>query len=154
MIYNTNYTCGYGVIVSEFSKVSFEGIEKLIHLAPVYEQRLRDLILRKWLKEHKIKILKDDDDEFDAHAFDYGLANILCNVIKEAENIELTAYLDIENTEYLLYEPNYPWRTGDKAVVLTEEKLRSVMEKYISILTKEKIKFDYYDPYAHPDAGV
>lgn len=71
------------------------------------------------------------------------LAIILQNVIQEAEDIRFTACDDYNSEPYLLYEPSYPWNMPVQERNLTEEKLRQLLSKYVSILTDEVFEVDY-----------
>lgn len=72
-----------------------------------------------------------------------GLVTVLQNVILEAENIRFTVCDDYNSETYLVYEPSYPWNMPEKERNLTEETLRRILAKYISILTDEVFEVDY-----------
>lgn len=138
MSYVSWHIYGYGIIVSDLKKVTYERVEQLIHKAPKYEEGYKT-----WLSENGITNPSLDElIEFDED-FGLGLATTLQEVILEAEGIELTACIDYEDKTYLLYEPTYPWNLKETEIRFTEEFIRSLLIKYVSIITDEQITVDY-----------
>ncbi len=137
MSYTSWHTYGYGVCLTEMECGSMKRMKNLLKLAPEYHKSVQN-----WLKDQGIaKPDVDDILEFDQE-YRLGLATILQNVILEAENIRFTACDDNSET-YLVYEPSYRWDILEKERNLTEETLRRILAKYISILTDEVFEVDY-----------
>lgn len=138
MSYSTWHTYGYGICVDHIKEQSVERLEKLLSMAPEYQKNLHE-----WLKECEItEPTFEDYLEFDQD-FNLGLASILKEVIREAEQIELTACDDFDCRNYLLYESGYPWYFSKTKVLSTEEAAADLFRKYISILTDEPINIEY-----------
>ena len=81
--------------------------------------------------------------EFDAGY--YGLASLLRLVIEEAEGLELVSCDNFDCHDFVLYPPFYPWQATDKDKDMTEEKLRQIFTKYVSILTDETVTIEYQE---------
>lgn len=79
------------------------------------------------------------------HIYDFGgLAEILYEVIKEVEEIDLLLCTDSGDKTYLIYTPSYPWTPKtEKEKELTEEKLENMFRKYLRIVTDEQLPVDY-----------
>lgn len=73
-----------------------------------------------------------------------GLTEILYEVIKEVEEIDLLLCTDSGGKTYLIYTPSYPWTPKtEKEKELTEEKLENMFRKYLRIVTDEQLPVDY-----------
>lgn len=138
MSYTSWHTYGYGVCLSRLECDSMERMQRLLELAPEYHQSVQN-----WLKEQHIEKPDVDDILESDQEYRLGLATVLQNVILEAENIQFTACDDYNSETYLVYEPSYPWDISEKEQNLTEETLRRILAKYISILTDEVFEVDY-----------
>lgn len=139
MSYISWHTYGYGICLSRLECDSMERMQKILELAPEYYKSVQN-----WLRQqHIVKPDVDDILESDQE-YHLGLATVLQNVILEAENIWFTACDDYYSETYLVYEPSYPWNMPGKERNLTEETLRLILAKYISILTDEVFEVDYY----------
>ena len=138
MSYNSWYTNGYGICVSDLGDPPVERIQDLLAMAPVFQREVQE-----WLDERGITDPDPDDYmEFDQD-FMLGFATILKKVILEAENVELEACDSFEGKDYLLFCPNYPWnRTGQKQLK-TETDVADIFKKYIPLLTDKPIDIDY-----------
>ena len=137
MSYQTWITRGYG-IRADAIETTPERIENLLSLAPNYQKEIHG-----WFEDCEITHPTVDDYlEFDQD-FRLGLATILKKVIKEAEDIDLTACDDYDGATFLVYEPNYPWQMTEKDMTLTEEGLRQIFAKYVNILTDEVLDVDH-----------
>lgn len=138
MSYITRHTYGYGICVSDIKEESLERLQKLVSMAPEYQNKIQ-----KWLNECGISEPNYKDYlEFDQD-FYLGLASILKEVILEAEDIELVACDNYEGEQYLLYPPDYPWNRGCRRQLMTEEAVVELFQKYVSVLTDEMIEIDY-----------
>lgn len=138
MSYTSWHTYGYGICLSRLECDSMERMQKLLELAPKYHKSVQN-----WLKEQRIEEPEVDDILESDQEYHLGLATILQNVIQEAEDIRFTACDDYNSEPYLLYEPSYPWNMLVQERNLTEEKLRQLLSKYVSILTDEVFEVDY-----------
>lgn len=139
MSYISWHIYGYGICVSDIEVESPDQIQELLRLAPEYEAKIRQ-----WLEIEKIEHPTIQDYEEADQDFLLGLATILKEVIEEAEGIPFTACDDFNNSDYLLYEPSYPWYRNQSEQDLTEEKVQEILSKYVSILTNKPIAIDYY----------
>lgn len=137
MSYTSWHTYGYGICLSRLECDSMERMQKLLKLAPKYYKSVQN-----WLGERCIEKPDVDDILGSDQEYHLGLATVLQNVILEAENIRFTA-CDDYNSETYLYEPSYPWSVPEKERNLTEETLRQILAKYISILTDDVFEVDY-----------
>lgn len=138
MSYISWHTYGYGICVSDIKEQSLERLQKLISIAPKFQKKIQE-----WLEDCEISDPAYEDYlEFDQ---DYmlGLAAILKEVILETEDVDLVACNSYDDTEYLLYAPEYPWNQGSHRRLMTEEAVEALFQKYVSILTDEAIEVDY-----------
>ena len=138
MSYISWHTYGYGICVSDIKEQSLERLQMLISMAPEFQKKIQG-----WLEDCEITDPAYEDYlEFDQ---DYmlGLATILKEVILETEDIDLVACNSYDDTEYLLYTPEYPWNQGSHRRLMTEEAVEALFQKYVSILTDEAIEIDY-----------
>lgn len=138
MSYTSWHTYGYGICLSRLECDSMERMQKLLKLAPKYYESVQN-----WLREQRIEKPDMGDIMESDQEYHLGLATVLQNVILEAENIRFTACDDYNSEIYLVYEPSYPWSMPEKERNLTEETLRQILAKYISILTDEVFEVDY-----------
>lgn len=138
MSYTSWHTYGYGICLSKLECNSIERMQKLLELAPKYCKSVQN-----WLREQHITKPDVDDILESDQEYHLGMATVLQSVILEAENIRFTACDDYNSETYLVYEPSYPWNMPEKERNLTEEILRCILGKYISILTDEVFEVDY-----------
>lgn len=140
MSYSTWHTYGCGICVSDIKEESVERLERLLSMAPKYQKSLHD-----WLDECEITSPTFEDYlEFDQD-YNLGLATILKEVVREAEDIELVACDDFAGADYLLYSPDYPWYFNEVKTLPTEEAAAALFHKYISILTDEDVSIKYQE---------
>lgn len=130
---------GYGICVDNIKCNDVSRIEALLHQAPEFNKSVKES-LDIYLDEGETPTLEDylcyDEDNF------FGLANLLREVILEAEGIQLTVCEDDEYGMYLLYLSKYPWESNPSVEnALTEDSLRKIIAKYVSILTDTPIAF-------------
>ena len=138
MSYSTWHIYGYGICVDHIKGCSVERLENLLSMAPEYQKDLHE-----WLEECEITDPSYEDYlEFDQD-YNLGLATILKEVIREAEQIELTACDDFDCRKYLVYEAGYPWYFNKAKVLPTEEAAEELFRKYISVLTDDPIIIEY-----------
>ena len=104
--------------------------------------KVKKEIEKRFLEQGISKPAADDYLDYDQ---DYclGMGAILKDVIAEAEGIELIACDDLNGHIYLLYPPMYPWSMEDADRTMTEEKIKSIIGKYLSIITESDFEVDY-----------
>lgn len=140
MSYETWHTYGYGICVSEIEvkKPDVKRLKSLLSLAPKLNKRIEQ-----WLAEAEIHSPEYEDYmEFDEE-YMLGLAYLLKEVILEAEAVEFTACDDFCGNTFLVYEPQYPWKTGERERLMQESDIQAIFQKYVSVLTEEAIEIDY-----------
>ena len=149
MSYSTWHDYGYGICTSNLKEeISLVGLMKLIQTAPkLYEK------VKKFIEEDCDGQVMEPYDLLDTYVEEYGennyggLAEILYEVIKEVEKIELRVSSDFEGNDYLIYPPIYPWELAnmdEKEKNLTEEKLNEIYCKYMHIVTDENLPVEYH----------
>ena len=65
------------------------------------------------------------------------------DVILEAEHLLFSACDDYNSNNYLLYMPSYPWHLQRNEHNLTEETVKQIFAKYVTILSDEVLEVDY-----------
>lgn len=142
MSYHTWSTDGLGFCVDDIETTP----EKVLKLAALNENTLNDLreylntIYENGYKDNELEM--DDFEEFEGDYGERGLTTILREVINN--EIPIVWADDFSCDNYILYCPSYPWSLKEKEKNLTEEDIVNIFEKYISILTDERITIDYY----------
>ena len=141
MSYHTWHVYGYGICVDDIIRnTTVDRIGRLLALSPTYNEKMQE-----YLKECDIENpTVDDYNEYDEGCLK-GIATILQEVIEEVEDIPLCAARDYDDCEYLVFEPMYPWAENEKVRELTEEKLKQIFEKYVSILTDQPIEIGFQE---------
>lgn len=140
MSYHAWHNYGYGICVDKIKVNSVEKMELLLSQAPKYQQEIHN-----WFEECEItEPAINDYMEFDQD-FYLGVATILKEVIKEAEGIEFLACDDFDGIDFLIFEPLYPWQMSAKDLLITEEKINQILQKYVSILTDDGIIIEYQE---------
>ena len=140
MSYCSWHVYGYGINVSDIVEKSLPRLQKMLNFAPDYQKSILNWFSEIGLSEPSY----DDYMEFDQD-YRLGLATILKETILEAEHIEFVSCDDFNGNTYLVYGPSYPWRIPNAEKDLTEEKIRAILSKYVSILTDETIIVDYQE---------
>ena len=138
MSYHTWHNYGYGICTDKLETAEVSRIQALIRCAPEYEKMANKLLQDRGISEPTA----DDYLELEING-SYGIASILLDVILEAENLLFTACDDYNSNHYLLYMPSYPWHLQKKEHSLTEEAVRQIFTKYVSILSDEVLEVDY-----------
>lgn len=149
MSYITWHDYGYGICIDDLKEeISLVKLMKLVQTAPELYERVK-------------KFIDEDCDGQIIETYDLlytyveecgeinygGLAEILYEVIKEVEGIELLVSTDFNGKEYLIYPPIYPWtlaKMSDKEKNLTEKDLVEIFSKYLHIVTDEELTVEYY----------
>lgn len=130
---------GYGICTDDLDITDVSRIEKLIHMAPQYELQIRQKLTEAEIEDPTVDDYLDLDEDYNC-----GIATILANVIHETEGIWFTACDDYNYSVYLIYQPSYPWELQEKERNLTEESIRLILVKYISILTDQILTIEYH----------
>ena len=138
MGYSTWSVNGFGACVSDLA-TNKEKIKKLISKAPEFEKELENRFNDMDISNPTLEdYLECDDDE------NAGIAYILKRVIEEVENIKLCSAEDYDRNRYLLLCPSYPWdKHSDEETRLTEKTVKEIMKKYISVISKKKLRYEY-----------
>ena len=121
------------------------GLMELISQAPELKERVNTFINNECGGAFKdsYDILTSYVEQYGIYDFG-GLAEILYEVIKEVEEIDLLLCTDSGGKTYLIYTPSYPWTPKtEKEKELTEEKLENMFRKYLRIVTDEQLPVDY-----------
>lgn len=142
MSFSSWHNYGYGIRTDEIV-TDADKVRALVHMAPKFEKEIRTSV--EWTGEFKWEEITMDELEELFCEIDIfcGIATILEKVISECEGIELCACDDFNSVRYLLYTPSYPWQMTDKDKTMTEEKIRTLLKKYVSVLTEQSISFGY-----------
>ena len=147
MAYKSWVSYGYGVCISDLRKeFPIERLIALVKQAPALHSNIVQYFSHCNIDEiSNYDILTDFVENTPNSPYNYGgLATILYCVIKEREEIELTVCDDYNGNVYLIYMPNYPWeKISEKEQGLTEEKLASMIGRYLGIVTDEILTVDY-----------
>ena len=143
MSYKVYINYGYGVCTDDLEPyVNKETFTKLVSLAPNYKESIKNFLEN--LED--VSSFEDNDLYPDICDFDYSIAEVLAQVIKEAEDIEFTACSDFDDRHYLIFQPVYPWnQISEVEKKLTMDKIEEVIYKYTSIFTKDKLIADYQE---------
>ena len=132
---------GYGIKTGEIRGYSLEQLQKLLEKAPNFKKEMEDWFSECDIEEPTLEDYLDYDQDYYG-----GIAYILKNVIKEAEDIDFTYCSDHNGVWYLILTPSYPWNmTNPKELNLSEEKVKAIFMKYIEILTDVVPNFDYWE---------
>ncbi len=131
---------GYGICTDDIICDSVDKMKSLLHMAPKYEsclnERLKELGNDELTYEDYIELENGDS---------LGLAQILFEVVKEAEKLEFLACNDLEQRCYFIFPVTYPWRLSGREKKLTEEKVKEILQKYIAVLTDDDIDISYQE---------
>ena len=138
MSHHTWHNYGYGICTDKLETAEVSRIQALIHCAPEYEKVVNKLLHERGIAEPTA----DDYLELEING-PYGIASILQDVILEAEHLLFSACDDYNSNNYLLYMPSYPWHLQRNEHNLTEEAVRQVFAKYVTILSDEVLEVDY-----------
>ena len=130
MSYQTWHTYGYGIRTDDIKVKSVEALQALLALAPLTQQDFKEWFETNEIESPTLEDYYEYDDNDGCH-----LAAILRMVIMETEGVEFTACNDLEDRDYLIYEPIYPWGLTDVDRTMTKEKLEAILQKHLSIIT-------------------
>lgn len=147
MSYQSWHEYGYGICVDDINTTA-DKVFELVHLAPKFEKKFYEWVetyredgdpesIAEFLPMDSIYEYEDDD------CCDYGLGPIMRDVIKECEDVELLCCFDYDGNHYLIFSVTYPWWMTDKEKSMTEEDVRALFAKYVSMLTNVAVTVDY-----------
>ena len=141
MSYITYINYGYGVCTDDLEQyVNKETFTRLVSLAPNYKESIKDFLEN--LED--VSSFSDSDLYLDICDFDYSIAEVLAQVIRETKKIEFTACSDFDDHHYLIFQPVYPWdRVSEAEKKLTTDTIEEIIYEYTSIFTKDKLVADY-----------
>lgn len=140
MGYKTWHHYGYGLCTTGLLIESVKRIDQLLACAPECAQKLHE-----HLEVNDMKTPCVEDYLKCADNSRLGIASILKDVIYEATGIEFEAVDDFDGKCYLIYTPNYPWWMPEKDKELTQEKVATILVKYVSIVTDTDFVLDYQE---------
>lgn len=128
---------GYGVCVDQI-ETTVDCIEEMLSYAPEFQKDVHEYF-------EECEITEPVLDDYLGYDQDYmtGIAYLIGKVVEEAEGINLSAEIDGYGICYVMFPGGYPWHLNQKEKTLTEEQMRSVFAKYVSILTEEAIDVEY-----------
>ena len=148
MSYNTWHDYGYRICTDDLKEeISLVKLMKLIQLAPNLYEKVKEYIDTYY--DGQITKTYDILESYveDCGENNYGgLAEIMYEVIKEVEGIELYVCTDFDDAAYLIYPLIYPWQLknmSDKENNLTEEDLCKLYAKYLHVVTDENLVVEY-----------
>lgn len=148
MSYNTWHDYGYGICTDDLKEeINLVKLMKLIQLAPNLYERVKEYIDTYCDGQitETYDILESYVEECGENNYG-GLAEIMYEVIKEVEEIELYVCTDFDGAAYLIYPPIYPWQLknmSDKEKNLTEKTLCELYAKYLHVVTDEDLVVEY-----------
>ena len=137
MTMRTDIYYGYGIKTSNIKIKDVESLKGTMRSIHHYEELINEYFQAKNIKEPTVK------DYLDYMADENGLAGFLESVIYEETGIALYSCSDDNGEFYLIYPETYPWRLLRRELCLTEEKLKTIFQKYVGWLTDEPIEVDY-----------
>lgn len=142
MSYRTWHTYGIGFCVDDIETTP----ARLLELAALdYETLLivEDYLVERFEDGYKIEELTMEDFcDLEGDFCERDVSYVLSRVIKE---IPVVYVDDYEGTPYILYCPTYPWNLTENEIGLTREKLESIFEKYIGVLTDDTVSIDWQE---------
>lgn len=148
MSYSTWHDYGYGICTSNLkNEISVVRLMKLIQTAPKLYGKVKQ-----YIEDCCDGQIMETHDLLNSYVENYGeinyggLSEIMFEVIKEVEGIELLACTDFDGKNYLIYPPIYPWtlrKMSEKEQMLTEKDLEEIYSKYLKIVTDETLEADY-----------
>ena len=138
MSIKTWHTYGYGVCLAGLGFGSVSKIQTLLEHAPKIKEKIEKRFLEQGISEPTADDYLDYDQDYCL-----GMGAILKDVIAEAEGIELVACDDLNGHIYLLYPPMYPWSMEEADRLMTEERIESVIKKYLGIVAESDFEIDY-----------
>lgn len=131
---------GYGVCISKLDINSVERIEALLDYAPKLKKKIKETFAENGITTPTL----DDYDEYDDGDTFSGIAGILQDVILEDVHILFDVYENYNCERYLIFEPRYPWNinkhTPDLYLDLTQENIKDILKKFLSVITDSEIR--------------
>lgn len=143
MSYQSWHEYGYGICMDDVSTTA-EKVFELVHMAPEFEKKFN-----KWVENIKAEEIADNItmdviyEEWDDDSCEYGLGPIVRSVIYECEEIDLLCCSNYNGEQYLIFSTTYPWYMTEKEKNMTEEDVRLLIAKYVSVLTDNVVNIEY-----------
>lgn len=136
---------GYGLAITydDVTPKSVDHILRLLDMAPAYKEEAICWVMENIDLYHVTEISQLTVKQFlalltKAHDSCCGtIAPIMADVIAEAEGIHLDALSDKEGAEFLVIQPFFPWEFPEWAKGLTKERIQSVLDKYLAVITDD-----------------
>lgn len=147
---SNQYGYGLAITYNDIIPKSVNHILRLLDMAPAYKEEAIEWVMANIDLYHATEISQLTVKQFLAlltKAHDSGcgtIAPILADVIAEAEGIHLDALCDKEGAEFLMIQPFFPWEFPEWAKGLTKDRLKSILNKYLAVITDEWIYIDWY----------
>ena len=137
MSMETSIQYGYGVITSKIKIKDIEKLKDLIRRIPNYEDDIQKYFEQEGIENPTIEDYLTAMEDYN------GVAGIFETIIYEEEGIELCVYNDFEGDFYLLYPEGYPWYMNKLDLSMTEDKLKQIFQKYMTLITDDLVDIDY-----------
>lgn len=141
MSFHTWHIYGFGIRTDELKVDSIERIESLLSCAPEVQEKIHDYFETEDITNPTV----EDYKCYEGDGYNLGFATILQEVILAAENLQLTACEDFDECHYLVYEPSYPWNMNEVDLSITEDTIKNILLKYVSILTDTSVEVEYQE---------
>ena len=141
MSYHTWSTYGYGICVDDIETTA-EKLLKLAAMKPKVLECVREYLNNCFDGDYKDEDLTIDDfNDLEGEYCERGVTYVLYQVIDEIDVVFADNY---DGVPYILYCPSFPWNLKEEEKNLTMEDVKSIFNKYISVLTDKHIIFDCY----------
>ena len=138
MSYHTYSVDGYGFSVDDIDTTAVK-IRRLLLSAPEFDKEVRNELKDIGIVNPTLEDYLEYDQDYSS-----GLAYILQQVIKEAEDIDLVIADNFDCEWYVLLCPAYPWENISKQQKsLSIEKVTEIFNRYINILTDSPVSIEY-----------
>lgn len=144
IVNNNMFIDGIGICINAIT-ASADNIRQYASSSTAADTRLKEscshmnYIYANCDSEMLLEAYNDDDRGLGMNAISYG--PLLADVIKSTDCISLTPCTDIEyDSEYLLFQPLYPWEITSMTKYLTRDKIRDILEKHVKLLTGKSLE--------------
>lgn len=138
MSYHTYSVDGYGFSVDDIVTTAAK-IRRLLLSAPAFDKEVRSELKDIGVVAPTLEDYLEYDQDYNS-----GLAYIIQQVIKEAEDIELVIADDFDGEWFVMLCPSYPWENISKQQKsLSIEKVTEIFNRYINILTDSPVYIRY-----------
>lgn len=158
---NAFYIDGIGICINNILSISADNIRQYASTSTAAESHLKEscralgYIYNECDSEMLLEAYNDDDRGLGMDTMSYG--PLLADVIKSTDCITITPCTDIEyDSEYLLFQPLYPWEITGMTKYLTRDKIRDILDKHVKLLTGkslEQLDISFENHYVCLDGG-